>query len=294
MVAFGLSGVVGGLYPLSTDVRSLGYDMKHITLATWNINSIRLRLGLLEKFIQEEAPDIICLQETKVTDPLFPVDAIMRFGYPYLAYRGQKSYNGVAILSKIPLHGLSMFNLAGIEDARHLGVLLPDGTELHNLYIPAGGDEPDVTINPKFKHKLAVLDYLTEWFSRHRRPEQPIIIAGDFNIAPLPQDVWSHKQLLSVVSHTPIEVDALLRLQQSLGWIDGSRYFVDPNEKLYSWWSYRNQDWLKSDRGRRLDHIWVTPALQPALYAHQIKQPMRGWIQPSDHVPVMVSFKAAS
>lgn len=267
--------------------------MKTWKLATWNINSIRLRLGLLAQFLAEESPDIICLQETKVTDEAFPVDAVRAMGYPHLVYRGQKSYNGVAILSRIPLCEGERLQLAGIDDARHLSVMLPGGTELHNVYIPAGGDEPDVEINPKFKHKLDVVDYLTGWFRANRTPERPVIMVGDFNIAPLPHDVWSHTQLLRVVSHTPIEVEKLSRLQQSLDWVDGSRHFVDATQKLYSWWSYRNRDWLKSNRGRRLDHIWVTPALRHRLAAHHIKQSMRGWQQPSDHVPVILSFSEA-
>jgi exodeoxyribonuclease III len=262
-----------------------------ITLATWNINSVRLRLPLLERFIAEESPDIICLQETKVMDELFPRGELQALGYPHVVFRGQKSYNGVAILSKLPLQDSYMLDLAGFNDARHIAAVLPDGTELHNLYIPAGGDEPDVVINPKFKHKLDVVDYLSQWFKANRSPEHPMIIAGDFNIAPLEHDVWSHKQLLTVVSHTPIEVEKLTKMQQSLNWVDGSRHFVDANEKLYSWWSYRNQDWKKSNRGRRLDHIWVTPVMKERLVKHTIKQPMRDWQQPSDHVPVMLSVK---
>jgi exodeoxyribonuclease-3 len=262
-----------------------------ITVATWNINSIRLRLPLLAKFIQEENPDIICLQETKVADEFFPLKALHDLGYPHVVFRGQKSYNGVAILSKIPLSNPYRLDLAGFDDARHIAATLSDGTELHNLYIPAGGDEPDITINPKFKHKLDVVDYLTQWFKDQRTMDHPMIIAGDFNIAPHEHDVWSHKQLLTVVSHTPIEVEKLSYMQQSLSWIDGSRHFVDKNEKLYSWWSYRNRDWKKSNRGRRLDHIWVTPVMKDRLIAHKISQPMRDWTQPSDHVPVVLSIK---
>lgn len=263
-----------------------------IKLATWNINSVRLRLPLLTQLIAEENPDVICLQETKVTDELFPLQALKDLGYPYIVFRGQKSYNGVAILSKIAFKDPYKLNLAGFDDARHIAVTLQDGTELHNLYIPAGGDEPDIMVNPKFKHKLEVVDYLTRWFKEERTGRQPIIIAGDFNIAPLEQDVWSHKQLLTVVSHTPIEVEKLGYMQQSLSWVDGSRHFVDKNEKLYSWWSYRNKDWKKSNRGRRLDHIWVTPVMKDRLLTHHIKQPMRDWTLPSDHVPVLLSFKS--
>lgn len=259
-----------------------------LKLITWNINSVRLRLGLLKQLIDEEQPDIICLQETKVRDELFPLADIQSFGYPHIYFRGEKSYNGVAILSKIPLQLSEKLHLATIDDARHLAVTLPCGTELHNLYIPAGGDEPDVTINPKFKHKLEVVDYLTQWFREHRSATKPIIAVGDFNIAPYEHDVWSHKQLLTVVSHTPIEVEKLSQMKASLGWIDTARHFVDSSEKLYSWWSYRNRDWKKSNRGRRLDHIWVTPVLTEKLHSYHTKIPARDWEKPSDHVPIML------
>lgn len=259
-----------------------------IKIASWNINSVRLRLPLLAQLITEENPDIICLQETKVQDHLFPLLEIQSLGYPHVLFRGQKSYNGVAIISKMPLTISEKLNLANIDDARHLAVTLPSGAELHNIYIPAGGDNPDPTINPKFKHKLDAVDYLNQWFSNHRRQSDAIIALGDFNIAPFEHDVWSHKQLLTVVSHTPIEVEKLSNMKTSLNWIDTARHFTPPEEKLYSWWSYRNRDWKKSNRGRRLDHIWTTPSLKPNLLSYHTKIIARDWEKPSDHVPVLL------
>jgi exodeoxyribonuclease-3 len=113
---------------------------------------------------------------------------------------------------------------------------------------------------------------------------------GDLNIAPLEHDVWSHKQLLDVVSHTPIEVAHMLAWQRT-GFTDAVRHFVPENEKLYSWWSYRNRDWRLSDRGRRLDHIWVSPDLVPGLKRYEILKDARDWPQTSDHVPVMVELE---
>jgi exodeoxyribonuclease-3 len=117
-----------------------------------------------------------------------------------------------------------------------------------------------------------------------------MILLGDLNIAPLEHDVWSHKQLLKEVSHTPIEVEKLGKLQQSLDWCDTHREFVDKSEKLYSWWSYRNRDWRKSNRGRRLDHIWVTPNLQEQVNKAWIMKDARDWHLPSDHVPVIIEI----
>ena len=118
-----------------------------------------------------------------------------------------------------------------------------------------------------------------------------MIAVGDFNIAPLEHDVWSHKQLLNVVSHTPIEVEKLGKMQDALKWIDTAREFVSHDEKLYSWWSYRARDWEASNRGRRLDHIWATPALKPYLKGHDIVREARGWEKPSDHIPIITEFK---
>ena len=117
-----------------------------------------------------------------------------------------------------------------------------------------------------------------------------MIAVGDLNIAPLEMDVWSHKQLLTVVSHTPVEVDRLGKLQRAGGFVDAVRHFVPPEERLYTWWSYRAQDWAASDRGRRLDHIWVTEPLVGSLARAQVFRDSRGWEQTSDHVPVMIEL----
>jgi exodeoxyribonuclease-3 len=117
------------------------------------------------------------------------------------------------------------------------------------------------------------------------------VIVGDFNVAPLETDVWSHKQLLDVVSHTPIEVEHLERLRAAEDWLDAVRHFIPPEQKLYSWWSYRARDWRSSDRGRRLDHIWVTRPLTSALRGTQILKDARDWTPPSDHVPVVVDIE---
>jgi len=262
-----------------------------VRLVTWNINSIRLRLDLLGRVARTLSPDLICLQETKVDDPLFPLAACHEMGYPHVAFHGMKSYNGVAILSRYPFAEIRTPSWCGREDRRHLAVRLEEGgLEVHCLYVPAGGDVPDPDLNPKFAHKLAFVREVTEGFAATVRPEAPVIIAGDFNIAPLETDVWSHKQLLDVVSHTPVEVEALTAMQASVPFVDAVRHFVPPSEKLFTWWSYRSPDWTKNDRGRRLDHVWVTPALAPRLRAALVAREVRAWEQPSDHVPVMVDF----
>ena len=261
-------------------------------IATWNINSLRLRLGLLEHLRDALDPDVICLQETKVPDELFPEGGPAALGYPYVGRRGMKGYNGVAILSRFPLtvdHAAP--DWCGKGDCRHLKAVIdaPGGpVEVHDFYVPAGGDVPDPAVNPKFAHKLAFVDEATAHF-RERGVSPRTVLVGDLNIAPLPNDVWSHRQLLDIVSHTPAEttrLDAWL----ATGFVDAVRHFVPAEEKLFTWWSYRNRDWRASDRGRRLDHVWVSPDLAPRLARHEVLKDARDWTRTSDHVPVMVEF----
>jgi exodeoxyribonuclease-3 len=261
------------------------------SVATWNINSVRLRIGNVERFVTEASPDILCLQETKTMDEFFPAEAFERLGYRHRLIAGMKGYNGVAILSRLPIETSEVRHWCGREDCRHGLARLASGIEIHNLYIPAGGDIPDPAANEKFAHKLQFLDELTAWFEGVQDRGKTILV-GDLNIAPLEHDVWSHKQLLGIVSHTPLEVEKLGRLQRSGGFADAVRHFVPEDQKLYSWWSYRARDWDAADKGRRLDHVWVTPDLVPDLTSAEIMRSARGWEKASDHVPVMVTLGA--
>lgn len=260
-------------------------------VVTWNINSLRLRMTTLARVVQSLSPDIVCLQETKVANDEFPFDAVRALGFEHVLFRGMKSYNGVAILSRLPLNEIPGRQWCDKEDCRHLAALLPDGTELHNFYVPAGGDIPDPALNDKFAHKLAFVEEMTGWFRGQR--EAPRILVGDLNIAPLETDVWSHKQLLNVVSHTPVEVEGLTGLMAAHGWIDAVRAFFPPDQRLYTWWSYRNRVWPGNDRGRRLDHIWVTPPLERRLKGAAVLREARGWDRPSDHAPVVMELATA-
>lgn len=261
-------------------------------LVTWNINSLRLRAGLLPRLMADLAPDVICLQETKVPDELFPSDLPEALGLPYVAYRGMKSYNGVAILSRRPLRVLEATpDWCGKNDRRHVAVAIDAAggpVEVHNFYVPAGGDVPDPDTNPKFAHKLKFIAEARDYF-RMRSQFARLVLAGDLNIAPLENDVWSHRQLLDVVSHTPPETTALTAWLDT-GFIDAVRQFVPADQKHFTWWSYRNRDWRASDRGRRLDHVWVSQDLTPALQRQVTLKQARDWPQTSDHVPVCVEF----
>ncbi|MSO71090.1 MAG: exodeoxyribonuclease III [Alphaproteobacteria bacterium] len=262
-----------------------------MTIATWNINSVRLRIDNLARLIAEASPDVIALQEIKCPDEAYPRAAIAALGYPHQYARGMKGYNGVAILSRLPFTATHGLDWCERQDCRHAAVKLAGGIELHNFYVPAGGDRPDPAANDKFAHKLRFLEELAAWSKAERAPRQRRILVGDLNVAPLPNDVWSHKALLDVVCHTPGEVDRLNALQEAESWVDALREFYPPEQKLFTWWSYRAQDWRASDRGRRLDHIWVTPALRGQLRAARVCKDARDWRQPSDHVPVVVTLE---
>jgi exodeoxyribonuclease-3 len=180
----------------------------------------------------------------------------------------------------------------GVGDARHVSVLFHHRNKsirLHNFYVPAGGDEPDRTINTKFGHKL---DFIEEMKLLHAEAEAGIssILVGDLNIAPLEHDVWSHKQLLKIVSHTPIETEGLTDVMTKGAWVDLMRRKVPAEEKLYTWWSYRSADWQAANKGRRLDHIWSSADLDPHLTDIKVIREARGWERPSDHVPVIAEF----
>lgn len=259
-------------------------------IATWNINSVRLRLPIVRKFLAEHKPDVLCLQETKSPDEFFPADAIAQAGYPHQAINGMKGYNGVAILSRHELSDTSIHHWVKKDDSRHVAATLPNGVTVHNLYVPAGGDEPDPQKNEKFDHKLKFVKEMKSWFKKNASNADKLVLVGDLNIAPSEFDVWSHKQLLKIVSHTPVETDGLNAARDAFGWIDAVRHLSPDPEKLYSWWSYRSRNWELADKGRRLDHIWVTPPLADGLSNLQILKEARGWEKPSDHVPVIVDL----
>lgn len=257
------------------------------TIATWNINSVRLRADLVARLLRDEAPDVLCLQECKSPVDKIPVEVFAALGYPHMVARGQKGYNGVAILSRLPLVDAGQRDFCGKGDARHVAARLENGVTIHNVYVPAGGDEPDREINEKFGHKLDFLTEMRDWFGAER-PGKSILV-GDLNIAPRQDDVWNHKQLLKVVSHTPIEVDHMAQAQEAGSWVDVTRADI-PQGLLYSWWSYRAQDWDAADRGRRLDHVWATGDIATAAHGSRILREVRGWDRPSDHVPVFATF----
>ena len=261
-----------------------------LTIATWNINSVRLRLPIVLRLLESHAPDVLCLQETKCPNELFPREAFEAAGYGHIAVHGQKGYHGVATLSRLPLRDAFSRDYCAMGDTRHLTVTLDrehGPLRLHNFYVPAGGDEPDRAINPKFDHKLRFVDEMNAL-----RPGQggSDVLVGDLNIAPEEADVWSSRQLRNVVSHTPVEREAMRALIGGGPWTDLMRRHAGPDEKLYTWWSYRNRDWKASNRGRRLDHVWSSDDIAPRLDRVEVLREARDWEKPSDHVPVIATL----
>ncbi|MDD9841600.1 MAG: exodeoxyribonuclease III [Alphaproteobacteria bacterium] len=266
-----------------------------IRIITWNINSVRLRVGLAVKILKKYQPNILCLQEIKCQNDEFPQKQFHKLGYQHIALNGIKAYHGVATISNLPIANERIIEFGGLADGRHIETEYKLGTQdlsLHNFYVPAGGDDPDWTVNEKFAYKLAFLDAMTAYFKKARNKKTALrVLVGDLNTAPFEHDVWSSKQLQNVISHTPIEREKLAKLQAAHKWDDIARDFVPPSEKLYSWWSYRARDWASSDRGRRLDHIWTSPALNGKVKHFDIIRTARGWKQPSDHVPVLADLQ---
>lgn len=265
-------------------------------IATWNINSVRLRIGLVERFLRSHEPDTLCLQEIKCQEDDFPRNMFQDLGYRHFAINGQKGYHGVAIISRLPFSFIERREFCAKGDARHIRINFAAGIAgarkiaVHSLYVPAGGDDPDPIANEKFAHKLAFLDEMRLWMEATRKTNEDAILVGDLNVAPLETDVWNHRAMLKVVSHTPVEVEKFMAAFRAGRWVDALRQHIPPQERLFTWWSYRSPNWALADKGRRLDHMWMTPHLKSALSAVHVLREARGWERPSDHVPVMAAF----
>jgi exodeoxyribonuclease-3 len=262
-------------------------------LTTWNINSVRIRTEQVARFVAEQAPDVLCLQEIKCREGEFPRDAFADMGLPHLAIAGQKGWHGVAIASRLPIESLAPPEACREGHARCVSAKIA-GIEVQNFYIPAGGDVPDRALNPKFDHKLDFYERLTR-LAAARDPKAPLVMVGDLNVAPSENDVWNHRYMLKVVSHTPAEIAAMEALKAAGNFIDLVREAIPEPQKQFSWWSYRAADFRASNRGLRLDHVWVTPGLREAAFqagkaSARVHEDVRGWERPSDHAPVTVDL----
>ncbi len=266
----------------------------HLSLASWNINSVRLRIDQVARFAAEHAPDVLCLQEIKCEASQFPEDAFHAMGYPHLLVMGQKGWHGVALASKVPFETVGVPPFCRRGEARAQAIRIGE-LEIWNFYIPAGGDLPDRHANDKFDHKLEFYERMSAHLAQRNR-DHPLLICGDLNIAPGEFDVWSHRQMLKVVSHTPAEIEAFGVFMAAGEFHDPFRALIPEPEKIATWWSYRAADFRKSNRGLRLDHIVLNPALMARIkgpVAATIHDTVREWERPSDHAPISVAFETA-
>jgi exodeoxyribonuclease-3 len=264
-----------------------------LRICTWNINSVRIRTDQVARFVQQQAPDVLCLQEIKCQTGEFPAEAFAAMGLPHLRVAGQKGWHGVAIASRLPIEDSPRLDVCREGHARCVSATV-QGVEIQNFYIPAGGDLPDRALNPKFDHKLDFYEKLTAAMAKRDR-KAPLVVTGDLNVAPGEFDVWNHRYMSKVVSHTPAEVEAFAALMGSLDFINILREAHPEPEKLASWWSYRAADFRQSNRGLLLDHLLLSPGLRDAALrtgaaCARIHDDVREWDKPSDHAPVSVDL----
>ena len=256
--------------------------MSQITIATWNVNSLRVRLPQLATWVTESTPDIIALQETKLPDPDFPAAEIEALGY-HCAYSGQRTYNGVAVLSRQPIEVLTT-GIPGFEDEqRRVLAVRTAGLVVIDLYIP-NGQEPG---SDKYAYKLRWLEALQQWLESLLHTEKHVVVLGDFNIAPEDRDVHDPAAWIGHVHVSEPERDAYRRLLQA-GLVDVFRQFEHP-EKSYSWWDYRAAG-FRRNAGLRIDLILASTAMAQQCVAARIDKEPRRAERPSDHTPVLADF----
>jgi exodeoxyribonuclease-3 len=253
-------------------------------IATWNTNSLRVRVDHLRKWANIADPDVICLQETKTVDAQFPSEAIHEMGYIHQAIYGQKTYNGVAILSKTPLQDVHKGFKEGESDPQcRLIRATTRGIRILNCYVP-NGNRVD---SDKFRYKLSWLKRLRKELDSDVLPTEPVLVCGDINIAPSDDDTWDPFEADGHILFHPKEHRALKRVVD-WGLQDAFRV-LNPRSQAFSWWDYRAGGFRKN-HGFRIDHIYLTPSLMERCTAVEIHRDVRGWEQPSDHVPVVVTL----
>lgn len=255
-------------------------------VATWNVNSLRVRLPHVLKWLERERPDLLALQETKIKDEEFPADAFETYGYS-AAFSGQSSYNGVAILSREPASAFcsGLGNGYADEQKRVIGATF-GGVRVWNLYVP-NGERVD---SDKYRYKLEWLASLRALLADELARHPELLVVGDFNIAPDDRDVHNPSAWEGKIMCSPAERAALAALSH-LGLHDTFRLFPQP-EKIFSWWDYRAGA-FRRNQGLRIDLALASKALsQRCIGCHIDKEP-RGWERPSDHVPVVAEFRAS-
>lgn len=253
-------------------------------IATWNINGLTSRISHVIEWSAMNGTDVLCLQETKCVDAKFPTQRLRAAGYEYVAFNGEKSYNGVAILSRLPLENVEV-RLPGDDSdfASRFVAATVGGVTLVNVYVPHG---TKVGID-KFAFKLAWMSRLRKYFDERFATDANVILCGDLNVAPHEMDVWNPRLQQDKTHFSKPEREALLNIKK-WGFVDLFRQFNDePGE--YSWWSHFHHDFEKN-RGMRIDHIWASPPLAEKCRDCWIDRHPRSLDKPSDHAPVLAAF----
>ncbi len=258
-----------------------------MVIATWNVNSIRTRLEHVLRYWEARRPDVLCLQEIKVEDDAFPRGPFEERGL-HVAVAGQKAYNGVAIVSSRPLGNITVGfpHLPPdhpLNAQRRLVAATVGGVRIFTVYVPNG----EAVGSPRFEYKLAFLNELRVLFDREHTPSDPLVVAGDFNVAPEPRDVhdppaWEGRVLFSEPERRALEG------VRAFGFTDCFRKHHGEGGR-YSWWDYRGGAFWKN-QGLRIDHIWATPPVAERCTASDIDVSPRRWKRPSDHAPVWAAF----
>lgn len=253
-------------------------------VASFNINSIRVRLDLLLNWLTKNKPDVLCLQETKVPDDKFPAQKIKDAGFN-VVFNGQKSYNGVAIISPYPITAVSCQPgfPADNGEARFIQATIK-GIPVVNTYIPQG----QAVDSPKFSYKLSYIKYLGQYFAQNFKAEAPLLWMGDFNVAPEPLDVHDPKRLLGRVCYHPEEHKVLAQVKE-WGFVDIFRKH-QPEGGQYSFWDYRVPKGVERNIGWRIDHIWASQGLAAHSCRSWIDKEPRLLPKPSDHTFILAEF----
>ena len=252
-------------------------------LVTWNVNSLNVRLPHLLRWLEENPVDIVCIQETKLTDDKFPLKEINEAGYQ-VAYTGQKTYNGVAILSRLPIEDVVRNNPRFEDEQQRLLAATIGGVRFICAYVPNGQEVG----SDKFVYKMAWLTALREWVAAEMRAHEQFAILGDYNIAPDERDVHDPAEWEGRI-HFSLQERAMLQELMALGLSDAFRLFEQP-DKQYSWWDYRQMA-FRRNRGLRIDHILLSGNLAKRCTGCVIDREPRKWEQPSDHTPVIATIE---
>jgi len=254
-------------------------------IATYNVNGVNGRLPVLLQWLEQYRPDVVCLQELKAPDDRFPIEPIRSLGYDAI-WHGQKSWNGVAILSRVGQIHETRRGLPGDPDDTHSRYLeaAVNGIIVGALYLPNGNPRP----GPKFDYKLAWMRRLLDHAAGLLEHQLPVVLAGDFNVIPTERDVYKPERWLDDALFAP-EVRTLFSELLEQGWCDALRR-LHPHETIYTFWDYFRNAWAR-DAGLRIDHLLLSPDLTPRLIACEVDSAVRGWEKSSDHAPVWVELK---